>query len=78
MNSFSPKSIGVLGIFFALLFTTSTSLSLYVLNNVRRSLLIGLGVAIFFLLRLLGLRDFIYPILLIASLASLELFFQKR
>ncbi len=78
INSFSPDTIIIRGIFFAIIFATITSLSLYTLNNVRRSLLIGLGIPAFFLLRYLGLREPIYLILLIASLASLELFFQKR
>jgi len=77
-NTFSPKELFFRAIFFLIIFVTTTSLSFYVLNNVRRALLIGIGVVSFFLLRYLGLRELFYPILLIASLVSLEVFFQKR
>ncbi len=78
VNTFSPKTFPILILFFLLIGCTATSLSLYALNNVRRALLIGIGVAGFLLLRFLGLREWFYGILLLASLASLEVFFQKR
>lgn len=77
-NTFAPQTIVIRILFFFIVLATVTSLSLYLLNNVRRSLWMGLGITGFLLLRYLGLREPLYVVLLIASLISLEVFFQKR
>ncbi len=77
-NTFSPEKIIFRALFFLIIFITTTSLSFYVLNNVRRSVLISIGLVSFLLLRMAGLRELFYVILLLASLISLEVFFQKR
>jgi len=77
-NTFSPKELFFRAIFFLIIFITTTSLFFYVLNNVRRALLVGIGVVSFLILRYVGLREVFYAILLLASLVSLEVFFQKR
>lgn len=78
ISTFPPKELLFRAIFFLIIFFTTTSLSLYVLNNVRRSLWMGLGITGSLLLRYLGLREPFYVVLLLASLISLEVFFQKR
>lgn len=78
MNTFSPSSRLTICAFFALFFAASSFLGLYALNNVRRAILLGLGVSAFLLLRYLQLRHPLYVVLLVASLISLEVFFQKR
>lgn len=77
-NTYTPDSWQRITLFFALITIISTSLLLYFLNNVRHIFLITGGMLILLLLRLLGLREIIYPLLLIASLLSLELMLRKR
>lgn len=78
VNTYTPNSWQLITIFFALIVTIITSLLLYLLNNVRHILLVTGGLLILLLLRLLGLREIIYPLLLVASLLSLELMLRKR
>ena len=77
-NAYTPDSWQLILIFFTLITTVTMCLLLYFLNNVRHVLLITGGLLILLVLRLLGLREIIYPLLLIASLLSLELMFRKR
>lgn len=78
VNSYTPDSWQHITIFFALIAIIIATLFFSILNNVRRVLLITGGVLILLLLRLLGLREIIYPLLLLASLLSLELMLRKR
>ncbi len=77
-NTYTPDSWQKIVILFTFIATTITSILLYFLNNVRHILLITGGLLIILFLRLLGLREIIYPLLLIASLLSLELMLKKR
>lgn len=76
-NTYSPEGTMLL-VFFILLFFTSITSGLFVLNHTRRAFLFSLGVVCFFLLRLLGLREIFYPILLIICLLNLEVYLNKR
>lgn len=78
INRFEPTGIRSLILFFLLLFLTSSGLLTYLFNNVRRGALGGIGVVVALLLRLWGLHDPIYLILLIACLISVELLFSKK
>lgn len=78
VNTYPPHSWQLFIVFFTLVFITSLFLLLYLINNVRRSILLSSGLSIFLLLRLLNLRELIYPLLLVASLLSLELLLTKR
>lgn len=78
MNAFPPDSLSRILEFFLIILATSFVLSVFLLNNVRRALLISFGLIILLTLRALGLRDPLYPILLLASLVSLELLLNKR
>lgn len=78
VNAYSPDSWQRIAIFFVLAAIIIATLSFSLLNNVRRVLLITSGVLILLLLRLLGLREIIYPLLLLASLLSIELVLRKR
>ncbi|MBI3342824.1 hypothetical protein HY032_01585 [Candidatus Gottesmanbacteria bacterium] len=77
-NTYTPDSWQRITMFFALITVILTSLLLYFLNNVRHILLMAGGLLVILLLRLLGLREIIYPLLLAASLLSLELMLRKR
>ncbi len=77
-NTHTPDSWQMIALFFVLATIIVLSLLLYFLNNVRHVFLITGGMLILLLLRLLGLREIIYPLLLIASLLSLELMLRKR
>ena len=65
-------------LFFVTMATTACCISMFLLNNVRHSLFICVGVLGFFLLRYFGLRELLYPVLLLLCLFSLELSTQKR
>lgn len=77
-NTYTPDSWQKIASFFALITVILTSLLLYFLNNVRHILLITGGMLVLLILRLVGLREIIYPLLLVASLLSLELMLRKR
>jgi hypothetical protein len=78
INTQDPSYLIPLSVFFLILFITAYSFSYFVTNIVRRSLLLGGGVFVYFLLRFLGLREIWYVILLLICLISLELSLQKR
>lgn len=78
VNSYTPDSWQRIAIFFVLIAIILSSLLIPLLNNVRHILLITGGLLILLVLRYLGLREIIYPLLLIASLLSLELMLRKR
>ncbi len=77
-NSYQPDTTLKIAIFFFLFFGTSFSITHFIFSNVRRAFLLSCFLTIFLLLRLLSLHEPIYIILLLASLASLELLFSKR
>lgn len=77
-NTYTPDSWEKIVIVFIFIATIITSILLYFLNNVRHILLITGGLLILLVLRYLGLREIIYPLLLAASLLSLELMLRKR
>lgn len=76
-NTYPPAPWSIL-ILFILLFAATSSLVLFLLNNVRRAMLIGAGISGIFFLRLIELREPLYIILLVACLVSLELYLKKQ
>ncbi len=78
INSYPPTKAQYLIIFFLMVFFSSLFLFLYIFQNARRALLLSIGFAVFLILRLLDLRQPLYPILLLASLISLEVSLRKR
>ncbi|OGG29174.1 hypothetical protein A2973_01655 [Candidatus Gottesmanbacteria bacterium RIFCSPLOWO2_01_FULL_49_10] len=78
VNNYSPDSLKIHVLFFSIIFCTSFCLLLYLINNVRRCLLISSGFVVFLVLRSLQLRELLYPLLLVATLLSLELMLRKR
>jgi hypothetical protein len=78
VNVFAPDSGIKIIIFFSIIFAIIFSTALFLLNNVRRGVLCGIGAVIFLLLRILGLRDPIYPVFLIAALISLDWYLRKN
>ncbi len=78
MTTSEPHGVPSLILFLSVVSGTSFSLSLFVVNNTRRAVLISTGITVYFVLRYIGLRHIIYPILLVASLLSLELVSHKR
>lgn len=77
-NTFPPENMLLLILFFVIITATTFFSSLFLFKIVRRSLLVTIGVAVWLGLRLLGLRELWYPLLLIPCLISLEILFQKR
>lgn len=77
-NTFTPGNFWGVVLFFVIVAATTFFSSLFILKIVRRAILVTIGVTIWLILRLLGLRDWYYPILLIPILISLEILFQKR
>ncbi len=78
INTFSPNSWQFVVIFLLIFFVTSFWTLLYCFNNVRRAFFVSIGFTIIMALRYLQLREPQYIMLLIATLLSLELYFQKR
>ena len=78
VNTYTPDSWQKIVILFTFIATIITSVLLYFLNNVRHIILITGGLLILLVLRFMGLREIIYPLLLAASLLSLELMLKKR
>ena len=78
VNTFQPENILLLILFFIIIAAVTFFSSLFLFKIVRRAVLVTIGVVIWLLLRLLGLRDWYYPVLLIPCLISLEILFQKR
>lgn len=78
VNAYAPDSWQHIAMFFALTAIILSALLFSLLHNVRRVLLITGGILILLFLRLLGLREIIYPLLLAATLLSIELLLRKR
>jgi len=78
INTFPPDNILLLILFFVIIAATTFFSSLFLFKIVRRAVLVTLGVVVWLTLRLLGLRELWYPLLLIPCLVSLEILFQKR
>ena len=78
VNTFAPDQQLHRIAFFSIFLVSSFSLMQYILANMRQALLLSLGLTIFLLLRYLGLREMLYPLLLVACLISLELGLRRR
>jgi hypothetical protein len=78
INTIPPENILLLVFFFVIIAATTFFSSLFLFKIVRRAVLVTIGVVVWFGLRLLGLRELWYPLLLIPCLISLEILFQKR
>lgn len=77
-TAYSPDSWHRIALFFVFIAVIVAAPLFSLLNNVRHVFLITAGVLIFLLLRLLGLREIIYPLLLAATILSVELMLRKR
>ena len=78
INTVTPDSAWTIVLFFVIIGATTFFCSLFIFKILRRAVLVTLGVTVWLLLRLLGLRDWYYPVLLIPVLISLEVLFQNR
>lgn len=78
IHTFRPENIYLLILFFLIIAATTLFSSLFLLKIVRRAVLVTLGVVVWLMLRLFGLRELWYPLLLIPCLISLEILFGKR
>jgi hypothetical protein len=78
INTFSPENFPQLILFFVIIAATTFFSSLFLLKIVRRAILVTLGIIVWLALRLFGLRELWYPLLLIPCLISLEILFQKK
>lgn len=78
VNTYPSDSLVRILLFFAILGVTTFFTSFFLLKNRKRAVLITLGVIVLFLLRLIGLRNWYYPALLLPVLISLEILFQTR
>lgn len=77
-NTYTPDSVVKMGLFLVLIYSIVFFFVLFVLNNVRRAILSSSGVVIFLALRYLGLREIYFPLLLIAILILIDLYFSKQ
>jgi len=77
VNTYTPDNFWTIVLFFLIVAATTFFSSLFLLKIVRRASLLTLGVIVWLLLRLLGLRDWYYPALLLPVLISLEILFRS-
>lgn len=75
---FPPVGIVPFAAFFLLLFSALFYLLRFALNHTRRALLLSTGITMLLLLRALGLRHWLYPLLISALLISIEVYAQKK
>lgn len=68
----------ILLIFFTLLFLSVSSLASYLLNNVRRGVLVSVFTTTYFLFRLFHLTHPLFLVLLLGLFITIELFFNQR
>lgn len=78
MSSFSPANFLFVALFFLIVAVMVFFSSLFVFKSARRAILVTIGVIVWLVLRLLGLREIWYPFLLVLCLISLEILFQRR
>ncbi len=74
----SGLSIPSIPLFFILFFVAVYGVSSFVLNNKRNGLLIGFFATLYFILRLNGLKNIFFAILILALFVTFELLFKKR
>lgn len=72
VNIVPPDSFMSLTGFFLLFIIAVTALLFYVMQHMRHAMLISAGMTIYLILRLLGLRQPLYAVLLLASIIALE------
>ncbi len=77
VNIFPPDSAVTVVTFFILLVVTLVLLGLYVFRRYRIALVVALAVAVYLMLRLLGLRHPLYALLLAASVFAIEYLFRQ-
>lgn len=73
-----PAGIFHLIVFFLVLFASCFYLADYGFNSWRRALLVSGGVTLAMLLRALELRHWLYLVLIVAIIISIELYFRKK
>lgn len=78
IHTYTPDQFVAVIAFFLLVFVSFYFLMLFLFNTPRRAILVSAGLVIFLILRMLGLREPIYALLLAAALISLELVLQTR
>ncbi len=69
-----PNQLGVVHLFFVLLFLASFLTGAILLVNTRRGLLIAMGITLFLFLRFIGTGSIISAAILIALLSLIELY----
>jgi hypothetical protein len=72
INSYPPETIWQFGVFYLLLGLTILFLSHFILCNLRRALLVSIGVVLFFILQSFNLRHPLYSALLVLCIISIE------
>ncbi len=77
-NSFEPTGFLSIGLFLLIIWFSMYSLALFLFSIKRRALLLSLGITIWLILRLLGLRELYYGILLLLVILSLEKLLQHE
>lgn len=72
VNILPPDTgIALLG-FFALCIMTLFFLGMYIIGNLRHTIVLTCSIMLYLILRYMGLRHPLYPILLVASVIALE------
>ena len=78
MRFTSPDSIGIVSMWLATIGLVLFSATYAILTHIRRALLLSAGVVLILTLRILGLRETYYIVLLCICLVSLELYLNSQ
>jgi hypothetical protein len=78
INIFAPEGLWQIGLFVCVFSVSSGVILQYIFRRTQQSVILGFAIAIFLILRLFGLRNPLYLILLLACVLALELTMRKR
>lgn len=78
VNIIAPDSLVSLLGFFVILGVASTSLGIYLFRHTRHAWLVSGGIVLYLILRLIGLKQPLYAVLLIASIIALEFLWKEQ
>lgn len=77
-RTYLPESAWMVLLFLAVVALAVFSFTYYMTVSARVSILAASGIAVWLFLRYSGLREPIFPLLLLASLVSIDLYFRKK
>lgn len=78
VNLLTPDSWWLIAIFIAAFSLSSGLVIHFLFRNMKQTAILSVGIALFLALRVLGLKNLLYTVLLVASVISVEFVSKKR